>query len=318
MTVGRYHFPLLFLVPDDGLSDVDCGAFGVSRRRWETSLFDLATLATKHKLHLAYELMEVMLARCNLEVWASAGTVDEAAEYLGALLLTLYIEGVSPTVAPFATSHSINAYSGINSRDSDYLRERLPEGMRDGFTTADGILEAWPIYPSLACQVLPDALKLTEQQFRRAAERAPLWLSLETKNVALRAVREAARAAPLLPSRDQSLLHVWCAIEGLFPRVSTEVSFRVALYLVQLTGDADRRERFRRARSAYDMRSKVAHGSLRSITREQWLEAWRLMLDSANAILDRGELPSEDALLDDILQSPCNFERSDVNDRGHG
>lgn len=54
------------------------------------------------------------------------------------------------------------------------------------------------------------------------------------KTPLLEVVGEASNAAPKLISLDQSLLHIWSALEALFPTVSAELSFRIALYLSQL------------------------------------------------------------------------------------
>jgi hypothetical protein len=63
---------------------------------------------------------------------------------------------------------------------------------------------------------------------------------------ALRSTRDEEMAmidAPKLSSAAQSILHIWTALESIFPRVTTEVSFRVALYMAQLNAKlGDRRE----------------------------------------------------------------------------
>ena len=296
-----FYFPLLFVGPDRDWEAVDAPPFRLARRLWETSTFDLATLATRHRLHLPYQMMDVMLGRCNLEVRIDATELDDAIEWLHALLLGLYTERISPTVAPFATTHSINDYSGINSRDSDLLREKLPEGLRVGLTSGDATVEAWPVQLTFHCRVISEGLEITPAKFTAAVEKAKSWRDLELKHSSLRVVRDAAQAAPLLSSTDQSLLHVWCALEALFPKASTEVSFRVGLYIAQLASLGSRQEMFKRARAAYSLRSRVAHGSYRDVTSEEWREAWELLMLSADAILRRCELPTEDGLLDELL-----------------
>ena len=65
---STYYFPLLFVIPGFSESEMAHPPFRVIKRRWNTSTFDLATLATKHKLHLPYQVMDVLLSRCNLEL----------------------------------------------------------------------------------------------------------------------------------------------------------------------------------------------------------------------------------------------------------
>lgn len=89
-------------------------------------------------------------------------------------------------------------------------------------------------------------------------------------------------------------------MEALFPKVSTEVSFRLALYLAQLQQIELPSEVFQRTRAAYNLRSRIAHSGPK-ITDTQWREAWDLLISAASAILQRGRLPSEDELLNEIL-----------------
>src|SRR3954470_20902765 len=126
MNLNVYYFPLLSLIPDFPEAEIERPPFRIAKRRWQTSIFDLATLATKHKLHLPYQVMDVFLSRCNLELCLTEqGSLDEAIATFQAFRLALYTSGLSPFISPFITTHSINEYSGINSRDSEMLREKL-------------------------------------------------------------------------------------------------------------------------------------------------------------------------------------------------
>src|SRR5436305_4974255 len=97
MATQAFYYPLLFLTPDFEELAVEAGGFLLSKRQWQTSTFDLATLATRHKLHLPYQVMDVFLSRCNLEVAVvDCDEVEAATEKLQNLRLALYAEGVSP------------------------------------------------------------------------------------------------------------------------------------------------------------------------------------------------------------------------------
>ncbi len=298
----RYFFPVLTVRPDGDLFESNKPPFGIARRKWDTSTFDLATLATSHTLHLPYQVMDVLLQHCHSEVSVEAEDLNAASSLFRSLRLGLYLTGQSPFLAPFTTTHSINDYSGINSRDSAHLAARLPEGLKTGFTSSQGKIEAWPFEMSFHCLLIHDRLEISEERFHGAVENALRWQTLQAQISSLRAVSEAAHAAPQLGSRDQSILHVWCAIEGLFPKVSTEVSFRVALYLAQLIKADDRLAYHRRVKKAYDLRSRLAHGSRRDTTHDEWLDAWGLLMDAINALLVRGALPDDDELLGELLK----------------
>lgn len=246
--------------------------------------------------------MDVLLGHCNLELEVEAADIEAAKDSLTAVMLGMYLSGLSPTLAPFGTTHSLNDYSGINSRDSDHLRARLSAEQRAGFRSDQETVEAWPIQLSMACNTNPAALLVSEDQFKQASSNALKWLDIEASQPALRVVRDVAHSAPMLPSTEQALLHVWCALEALFPKVSAEVSFRIALYLTQLaTGFSERFEYFNRVRQAYNLRSRLAHGSTPRVEYTQWLDAWGLLLDAGNAIVERGRLPTEDDLLAELL-----------------
>jgi hypothetical protein len=113
---------------------------------------------------------------------------------------------------------------------------------------------------------------------------------------------DAAVAAPTLGDLGQSLLHIWTGLEALFPSVSSEVTFRIALYIAQLTDiGADRLSRYEAVRTAYSIRSKVAHGTNTAVRIDEWNQAWKLLMDCLNALHRRESLPSEKELLTELL-----------------
>jgi hypothetical protein len=301
-TPPMFYYPALFLIPGFNEEVVECGCYRLNRRLWETSTFDLATLTTKHTLHLPYQVMDVFLGRCKVEIGVEAPSTEDAAERLQALRLALYSEGITPFIVPFVTTYSINEYSGINSRDNDSLRAKLPEGMRQGLTSESGRVEAWPVELSFQCAVMANNVTITQEEFTRASEKAAKWLEVVATRPAARAFGQAVLSAPLVSPTSQSVLHMWCAIESLFPSVATELSFRVALYLAQLVADGTgRRAYFERVKKGYNVRSKIAHGAKQDVTGEEWRDAWQFVVDALNAIFKTGQLPKEDELLDGLL-----------------
>lgn len=301
--VSDFFYPLLFLMPGFEGEAVEHPPFRLARRKWETSTFDLATLATKHRLHLPYQVMDVFLSRCNAELCVSGKlSLAEANEAFQNLRVALYSSGVSPFLCPFVTTYSINEYSGINSRDSEMLKAKMYPGMEEGLTSDAGTLEAWPVELSFECIVVSDGLLVTDATFSAAATKAAVWERLLVRFPQLRAVVDATVTAPMLGNLGQSLLHIWCGLEALFPSVSTEVTFRIALYIAQLTGiGAERLSRYEAVRAAYGIRSKVAHGSKATVKLEEWNQAWGILMDCLNALQRRECLPSEQELLSEIL-----------------
>jgi hypothetical protein len=301
--MNDYFFPVLFLVPEFETPSIVKGNLCLAKRRWETSIFDLATLATRHKLHLPYQVMDVFLSKCNAEVCVKQqASLEDAVAHLRSLKLALYGVGVSPFVTPFVTSHSINAYSGINSRDSDSLRSKLPVGMQEGITSDTASVEAWPLDLSFQCVVLPDSLQVSSELFSNACDNAFAWSSMIASHDTLRGFSDAALSTVMMSSLSQSILHMWCAIESLFPGVGAELSFRVSLYLAQLVSEgAGRRAYFDKVKKGYNTRSRIAHGAKNEATIDEWKAAWEIVTDTFNALVRRGLLSSEEALLEDLM-----------------
>ena len=90
--------------------------------------------------------MDVYLNLCNLELELLTDEgFDRARQDVEIVRALLYFDGVSPFVIPYGATHTINEYSGINSRDSESLREKLPDELKHGLTSDKGVVGAWPI-----------------------------------------------------------------------------------------------------------------------------------------------------------------------------
>ena len=299
----NYYFPLLFVHPEQKLGNELVGSFQLSQRKWTTSIFDLASLYSKHKVHLPYQLMDVLLEHCNCELTVlgeeSLNAAVEAFEYFR---LGLYVAGASPFLCPFITSHSINEYSGINDRSVESLRKKMPTDMQSGPSISDIQFEAWPLELSLQYIVLKERTVLSGALMAAAARFAFQWRGLTRRFPSLATVGYAASSAPKLLSTDQSLLHIWSGIESLFPTITSEVTYRLSINLAQLCSpSANRVETLRRIKSAYGTRSKVAHGATKEISIDQWQDAWQILMLALDSIVKRGALPSESDLMNELL-----------------
>jgi hypothetical protein len=108
--------------------------------------------------------------------------------------------------------------------------------------------------------------------------------------------------APMIPDVGSSILHVWQALESLF-NVNGELSFRLSLLISQLCGVLEIPSgMYRRAKTAYDVRSKIAHGKApKNMTGKEWFTAWLILTTCLRAIIEREELPSESDLFAELL-----------------
>ena len=151
------------------------------------------------------------------------------------------------------------------------------------------------IAPNLDSLITPGVLSQAAQDVER-------WSRLSAAHKVLSVVQDVLTAAPFVPGPGQSLLHIWTGIEALFPTVQQEVTFRVAVYLAQLyKGSQSKRDYYRQVKKAYDVRSKIAHGSMAEADITQWATAWQILIDACSAILERGKLPSEDEILAELF-----------------
>jgi hypothetical protein len=101
-----FFFPCLSIVPDFKDTRLECEKITVHHRLFPTSTFDLATLQTRHTLHIPYQLMDVYLSVCKLEIEIKgSSSYDEAVEHLQVIRLLFYVQGLSPFLVPFCTTY---------------------------------------------------------------------------------------------------------------------------------------------------------------------------------------------------------------------
>jgi hypothetical protein len=301
--MANYFFPCLILVPRFDDISLKFGNIIVHRRLWDTSTFDLATLETKHVLHLPYQLMDVFLRACHIEIEINGHSQRDAAFNEMQLIRTLlYLRGVSPFMIPFATTHSINDYSGINSRDSDSLRDKLPEALKKGLTSESGTLEAW--YCDRTWTLVRDAsvIDVNPESFASVTSQLTSWRNIEREYPTVNIVRRLFNFAPMIPDDGASILQIWQGIESLFPSVQTEVTFRLALLISQLCSPIQQRTAtYKEAKRLYITRSKITHGALAKISDGAWATHWAMLRLCLRAILVRGKLPGEEELMSELM-----------------
>lgn len=297
----QFFFPALFWVPTTK-STVDLGVFTLHPRLWNVSIFDLYSMVAEgHPLRMPAELMQIFLPKVNIEISVDASTISEAIEKIDVLRAVMYSEGMTPTIFPFATSYSLNQYAGINSRSSEYLRSKMPEGMRKGIRAKENRVEGWPNELSLSILGATSKGQIDERSFKQAAERAAHWVNLEERFPEASILRSAAIKAPLMPDYSSSVLHIWQALEAVFGK-GPELSFRMSLTLAELCGPvAERTETYREVKTSYKDRSGITHGRTRNVTLETWTRTWTVLMLTLRAILHRGAIPSEDDLFSDLL-----------------
>jgi hypothetical protein len=301
--MAKYFFPTVAVFPQFEEKVLRFGRFAVHKRLWQTSTFDLATLATKHTLHIPYQIMEIFLGHCHLELeldWE--GSFESVRDEMEIIRALLYLDGVAPFVIPFGATHSINDYSGINSRDSELLRPKMPEEMRARFTSNDGKVEAWDVDSTLKLIRTSGTDQLSAKHCSDMGARLDYWRQIEQKHSLVNIARRILNSAPMLNDVAASILQIWQGIESLFPTVTSEVSFRIALLIAQLCRPIQpQATTYKQVRNAYGVRSKITHGSASTITPGDWSDAWLLLCMCLKAVFERKRLPSEKELMGELL-----------------
>lgn len=304
--VPQHFAPVLILAPESP-DRYQVGGFGILPRRWGVGITDWAWLAVSehHTLEVEYQLADVLIHGCNMELVVEAPDLRSARGQFEWLYASLMIVGVAPFFAPFISTHSINDFSNVSAGTptDDDRRDRY-HALRSGHESVTFGFNLFH-FGSLTSPLDAEE-RITVARLTDAANLTDRWRVLVESDPTLRVLHDALIAAPQVGNRGQSILMMWTALESLFPKVNSELSFRLALYLAQLLGHTTPRfDNFQRVRSAYNTRSAIAHGTWKPkdflSERRDWTVAWMLLLDVANACLSRGRIPSEDDLTAELL-----------------
>ncbi|KAF0834340.1 hypothetical protein C8E84_2163 [Ornithinibacter aureus] len=108
--------PVLHLVSESP-DRYQTGGFAILPRRWDVGITDWAWLAVSqhHTLEVEYQLADVLIQHCNLELVVEAPDLRSARGQFEWLYASLMIVGVAPFFAPFVSTHSINDFSNISA-----------------------------------------------------------------------------------------------------------------------------------------------------------------------------------------------------------
>jgi hypothetical protein len=303
INIMKYYFPVCQLLPGDGVDDVKIESISIVKRRWGVSFFDLATLAVGHDLKMPYELMNVYFQSCNMEVCLEASSLDDAYIHYKCLRALFYARGLSPYISPCVMSHSLNEIAGINTRDSKILKSDYEE-LNEGITSKDTKVEIYPLDLGLQMHALSEREShvLSKTMLINSAWDSIKILKIYRATPEIRNIIDGLIAAPKIEVLGQSLLHIWTILESLFPTVQTEVSFRLALYISCMVFGKSK-ELFYEVKKSYNVRSRVAHGSARGVSYEEWKRAWNILRLVSGGIMHRGMVPTEEMIIDTIFSN---------------
>lgn len=308
------------LVPDgEGGGTASCQ---MVPRRWDVAIFDWAYLTTEHNMHFPYQMADSYARSCNLEFAIEANSHSDAITRFRSINLSLLALGTAPFAIPMISTHSINDFSNIYGAaidPSDARHERAK-----AIWSKNETVEVWGVPgASGGMGAIGTSRTISASQVEQAVAEAELWRRLVGKQPVLRLIEDTILSVPQTADLGQGILQMWTGLESLFPRVQTEVSFRIALYLAQLRGaTSGRLEYFNQVKKAYGVRSKVAHGgSLREKTKEnhvKWTASWQVLVDAYRAILKRHGLPDDETLIGELLQDADRSSPELVDREGGG
>lgn len=304
------YFVTALIVRPDPLSHCEANGWSMVPRAWGVGITDWAYLATSgnHEMRVEYQLADVLSRGCNMEISVEADGIDEARRLFRYLYVSLLLHGVPPFFTPFISSHTINDFSEISASPASLkdARAARSRALRDGDEHVE--FEWNEAHMGSLHAPLGAGATISHQEFSQAASYSKEWGALVLAEGSALVLQETLISAPQIPSHGQSIMQIWSGLESLFPQVSAELSFRLALYLAEMIQPrGDRRPQFERIRAAYKVRSRIAHGSRRRAgapsEREEWTDAWNLLVAVARAAAVRGGVPSEDVLTSELLGS---------------
>lgn len=304
--VKTFYAPLAGLIPEEFEEPIQGEDYSLVPRKWDVSFFDWAELGSKHKLHIPYTVGDMRLKGCNMELAITAESIEEAQGKILPFHVMMYARGIHPFSVQFVSNYSVNDYAGINSRKSSYGLASLPEDLRTGITSATASVEIWgaPYTSGSGSRRGGLTRSLTPELFAQVVDDVQRWKELRDKYPVCLFLERVLTSSPVVSDTGQSLLHVWTGLESIFPKVQSEVSFRLALYLAQLQAPlGDRKDFFQRAKRSYGDRSKVAHGGAikAKAGEDPWLEAWSILTHTVCAMLERRRVPTEEELIEELL-----------------
>ncbi|MFC9601999.1 hypothetical protein ACFTTN_00850 [Streptomyces niveus] len=193
--MDTYYAPLAELIPKEFEEPIQSEDYSLVPRKWDVSLFDWAELGSKHKLHIPYTVGDMRLKGCNLELAITAESIEEAQSKILPFHVMMYARGVHPFSVQFVSNHSVNDYAGINSRNSSYGLDLLPEGLRTGISSTTACVEIWGAPYTSGSGSRRDGLtwSLTPDLFAQVVDDVQRWRELRDKHPA------SAAAAPSGP-----------------------------------------------------------------------------------------------------------------------
>ena len=282
MEQQSFYYPACWLVPEFDERELRVGPnYTINRLRFGKDTFELDTGQGFPPVLLT---LEGFLRVCNLEICLRGfASVDEADAFLSTYRLALYSEVVTPFPIPWV---------GTISAGSRLMGGAPPVDMADLDHPVD--YNFWFVGRA-------GSMHVKEDQFKAAYDKAQSWARLAQAKRQLKALQDAAIAAPRIWPPSQSLLHMWCGLESLFD-LQQELSFRLSLCLATLIAPCHERYKiYKVAKESYALRSDVAHGRVQEVPVQDLARAWCLLIDAYNAIIRRDGLPKEEELLRELL-----------------
>jgi len=229
-------------------------------RRWRVGIFSWAFLATTppHRLNIEYQLADVLTAGCNKSIGIrNAGNRNDAIAQFKGLQACLYMRGVSPFFSQIMGTHSLDDLSDIQGAAMKPEDPRHETASR--LSRGDEIVEIWWNQPALSGLPI-DGRPLDVAAMKEAEDMLPRWQEMTSRSPELLILQDALVNAAFSPSYAMATLSAWSALESLFPRVQSEVSHRIALYLTRLVSAPNGPAFYREAKKAYALRSSITHG----------------------------------------------------------
>ena len=303
----RYFFPLCSVIADEDVDQIKIDGVYFIRRDAFAHYSDLRPLSenSRHILKVPCEILNIYFNKCNLEVTLEAEDVNEAILKYKCFRALLYSNGITPYISPCVCSHSLDQINsmaengGMAILASDSLGCCAKSNSRH--------LEIYPIDTCFETIMLEGDNSKTlavGTAINTIWEFFKLYKKYTTSHE-IRSIIDGMILAPQIPIKEQSLLYIWTVLESLFPQVNSEVSFRMSLYISHLFYKS--KDTYDEVKKSYNIRSRVAHGSVKNISYENWNQTWRILCFVSTYIFINGKIPTEAEIIERIFAAERFF-----------
>lgn len=277
----KYFFPLCRLDQGESVLLARIDGIYLEEILWDAN--DNLIMSVIYEDGLCQELVLYWIKMCKMQVVVDALSYEDALSFFYYFKAELYARGVAPFISPIVSNYSFKKLFDKNSIN--------------GTEMTINILEY-----SLSTAIVMDESEyvLKGSSFINSALNGKKYSRKYKGNVIINNLIKGVLVAPTIKPKEQSYLHIWSVIESVFPYVSSEISFKLSLYISHMSFVKNIRY-YDMVKKSYTTRCKLSHGGLVKLSDEDWMSAWSILLNILQTVLYNGGIFEERQMLEKIF-----------------